>query len=984
MKLWQLRSVCLHLELHANISRAVEPSVVLFTSDKSSMDSAPSSDDFHFLGIDRKHLKEIRNRFLAINYQRLERTKKALSIQQARVIDLLPLLLHVNHPLLPGYIGQDTPAGLSGYKPDKFTLRQAKQLSRSFHYHPLKSRFQPIEALYIMGSVGTIGQSRKSDLDIWVCHSSDLKKNSILELQKKCQQITDWAKTIGLDICFFPMDAQQFRQGETTPLSEESSGSTQHGLLLDEFYRSAIYLGGRYPLWWFVPADHERDYENYSRELLEKRFLRQTEIIDFGAPQVAVTEYVTAAIWQLYKGIHSPHKSVLKLLLLEVYAAQYPQTQLLSVLFKSRVESGCDDINQLDPYLLVYSSLENYLQEKKADKRLDIVRRCLYFKVDKPLSRRSSVSVPTWQRLQLETLVNAWGWDKQFLRHLDQRRSWKTQQVVQERQQLVNELLNSYRFLAEFVRRQNASFRHLQSELSILGKKLYAAFERKGGKIEWINPDISPDISEPYLTLGRRPVLLSSKNSNNSSNWSLNALASQQEYLPDSQLKSSLSALELIVWAYCNEIFTSDTNCCLQTDSHSIYSLKNLYFALHQWLPLPLATTTQTDFEAKPHARSTMLVLNFHQPSTLATIGNELELDPLNVGKRHLSLISDGHILIHNSWNEVFVHSFGLNSLESLVTEYLRQLYLPAHAQAPKVTIFCREGDLSALLKQRVERLFDQLSDYFLSHKTNFPARFILQNNGTYSLWQKNGRQVDCDRFSQPEELLVYLGRPQHTLSPIRLDSQTLRNHPVAEVLKLPLSEAIQIVYLTRHDTADIYILDEKGSLFHTSMAFHDEATLLRPLHQFVRKTIDHQNLISDINSHFGIYPVEFYQLTGNPKNQGYTIEPKHIINNIDDLDFYKIQVIIDIDASGELYHVIYCEQEEFHQADYGIALFKVVASHILQMRDQKVRYPCYITDLDLSRGAELISPEHPLQVSHYLQLKNEIEARLNRELLML
>lgn len=938
------------------------------------MDPALSSDNYHFLGIDRKHLKEIRNRFLAINQQRLERTRNALSMPQSRVIDLLPLLLHVNHPLLPGYIGQNTPAGLCGYKPDKFTLRQAKQLSRSFQYHPLKSRQQPIEALYIMGSVGTIGQSRKSDLDIWVCHTASLKKNAIVELQEKCNRITQWAKTVNLDICFFPMDAQQFKMGETTPLSEESSGSTQHGLLLDEFYRSAIYLGGRYPLWWFVPAEHEADYERYSQELLQKRFLRESQVIDFGTPKVALTEYVTAAIWQLYKGIHSPHKSVLKLLLLEVYATQYPQTQLLSVLFKSRVESGCEDINQLDPYLLVYSALESYLLEQKAERRLDIVRRCLYFKVDKPISRRSSISTPAWQRQQMESLVTAWNWDKQHLRYLDQRRKWKTLQVLQERQLLVNELITSYEFLAEFVHTQQATFSHLQSELSILGKKLYASFERKAGKIEWINPDISPDISEPYLTIRPRP-------GRHNTHWSINAIAAQQEYQADTQLKSGLSALELLLWAYCNQIMDSDTNCCLQTDSHSIYSLKNLYHALTQWLPLPLAHNSQASFEKKPYARAIMVVLNFYQAPVLSSVSSDIELDPLNLGNTDQSLVNDAHILIHNSWNEVSVHSFEVNSLEALITEYLRQILALKAAPAPRLTVFSREGDFSALLKLRIENLLNQLAQSFHPDRAVTPTRYILQNEGLLNCWQANNQQINYEQLKQPGQLLEHLGRPQIALSAIHLDRYTLPHHPLAALVKLPVSAAIQVAYRANKDQTEVYVLDEKGSLFHTTMTFHSEASLLRPLHQFIRKTIHHQGLVTNGSEHFGVYPVEFYRLNQDKINQPFQIEPRHISNNINDLDFYNIQVIVDLNSGAELYHSIYCDQQEFQQADYGPDLFKAVASHILQLRGDKARYPCYITDLDLTHVAEQISPEQPLQVSHYLEFKDKIESQLNQAL---
>lgn len=64
-------------------------------------------------GIDRKVLGQLRQRFLAVNAGRLQRARQALSSRQERVLRLLPLLFHINHPLLPGYLSASTPAGLA-------------------------------------------------------------------------------------------------------------------------------------------------------------------------------------------------------------------------------------------------------------------------------------------------------------------------------------------------------------------------------------------------------------------------------------------------------------------------------------------------------------------------------------------------------------------------------------------------------------------------------------------------------------------------------------------------------------------------------------------------------------------------------------------------------------------------------------------------------------------------------------------------------
>ena len=116
----------------------------------------PDIDD----GIDRKVLTQLRARFLKVNAGRLERALLGLSSRQQMVLRLLPLLFHVNHPLLPGYVSGQTPAGVSGYEPDDDVLAEAQRLTRSFAYKGRRgSAPTPIQGLFLMGSLGTVAQA---------------------------------------------------------------------------------------------------------------------------------------------------------------------------------------------------------------------------------------------------------------------------------------------------------------------------------------------------------------------------------------------------------------------------------------------------------------------------------------------------------------------------------------------------------------------------------------------------------------------------------------------------------------------------------------------------------------------------------------------------------------------------------------------------------------------------------------------------------
>ncbi|MGD8559667.1 MAG: class I adenylate cyclase, partial [Gammaproteobacteria bacterium] len=397
-------------------------------------------------------LKQIKDRFVEINRQRLERTENALKWKQRNFLNLLPLFFHVNHKELPGYVSGDTPAGISQYSPDKQSLEAAKSLSKNFQYKESLAPRRDIHSLFIMGSVGTVAQSENSDFDIWLCYNPQLDDNRLTELRVKCDYIEVWAESIGLEVHFFPMNADKFREGEAHKLSSESSGSTQHHLLLEEFYRTSILLAGRYPVWWLVPPEQEKNYDEFVNHLLHNRFVDDDDVIDFGGlSKVPVEEFFGAGLWQVYKGIDSPYKSVLKILLMESYASSYPQCELLSQQYKQKVYDGTTDLNVLDPYVILLQRLEDYLIRREETERLELVRRCFYFKVNVPLSAPSR-GKDDWQRACLKELTATWHWSNDYVDELDKRDEWKIHRVLQERKVLVEHLTNSYMFLSKFAR----------------------------------------------------------------------------------------------------------------------------------------------------------------------------------------------------------------------------------------------------------------------------------------------------------------------------------------------------------------------------------------------------------------------------------------------------------------------------------------------------------------------------------------------------
>lgn len=935
----------------------------------------PNIDD----GIDRKVLTQLRARFMRVNHGRQLRAMQALSTRQQRVLTLLPLLFHVNHPLLPGYVSAQTPAGLSGYEPSAELLAEAQRLTRSFAYKPARGPAPtPIHGLFLMGSLGTVAQAEQSDMDLWVCHASDLTAAARDELRRKCELLQSWASTQGTEAHFFLIDPQRFRAGDReAQLTSDDCGTTQHFLLLDEFYRTAIWLGGRTPLWWLVPAVDEHRYELFTATLLSKRFVREEDVIDFGhLAHVPSGEFIGAGMWQLFKGIESPYKSALKLSLTEVYASEHPRVECLSLRFKQSVYDGQLDLDELDPYVLIYRLLEEYLVARGEPERLELMRRCLYLKVNKKVSKPPRNRAKSWQRLLLERLTAEWGWGERQLVMLDSRSQWKVRQVSAERRALVNELNYSYRFLTQFARSQTDDAAPDNRELAVLGRRLYAAFERRAGKVEFINPGIAPDLGEDTLTLVHCPTPKGER-------WALfNGSLGPQEWLDFAPLRQARSLIELLAWAHRNGVIDSGTHLSLHPGDSDLseFELGHLLASLNQALPMPLDSIAESALLRARQPAQVMLLVNvgidpLKQHSQMNVHMTSERTDPLGYSGVRENLVLTLDQITLNSWNELLVDRYdGANALLDCLTDLLNAL--PAHGELPSVRVHCFCRNRAAAIVERVEELVRELIAGLVSGQRQ---RYLLQITRRYHMLELAPGEVRHTTLDDLPALLEHLAQDRAEYNPLRLDRNVLEGEDLALILNASRPACIQVFYrLQEGETqAQITVLDEQGAVWRTQAPFHDEASLLAPLQRFLQSLLYRRNAALTLESPQAPLEIVYQQLQPAAPLRAQRLELRPAPLTQVSQPFYDVQAIVEPGSGQRAYISLYCNHREFSELEYGDSLFSNVARHILALRSEAERYPCYITDLDLSA---LLGDRQP-SVVHYLRYKASLEEALNNAL---
>ena len=931
-------------------------------------------------GID---FRAVKHRFMILNRERALRARFSLRERQSELLELLPLLFHVNHPMLPGFASREAPAGVWGYEPDDAVLRLARAHAKSFAYRRTPHKKTPIQALYFMGSTGTIAHAEGSDFDFWLCHDPALPAEQLVLLQGKASAIEVWARELGLEVHFFLVNAEEFRSGKLLELSSESSGSSQHYLLLDEFYRSGVLLAGMFPLWWLVPPEHEGRYEEYVEELKRKRFLYARDCIDFGGlHQIPAEEFIGAALWQLSKGIDSPYKSLLKLLLIESYASEYPHMSLLSKQLKQAVYNGLLSAERLDPYIMMLEKVTVYLAEAEERQRLDLSRRCFYFKTDLHLTEAPTSTRSDWRRERLAELVEEWGWNRTALTLLDAHHTWKVHRVVEERQVLFDALIKSYRFLSDFTRQHAGLAMISQQDLTTLGRKLYTAFERKAGKIDIINRGVYADLYEEHLTFSEIH-----NEDGDVIGWHLyRGVIQAQDMRMETPLKRSRSMIELLAWAWFNKIIGRHTSVVIfaPRSRHSNRDVENILTNLTQHFPLELLDSGDIrDYEKTASLLVNALFINTGMRASdnmtmtrnIAAMG---QTDPFRYGHDQVNLVMAMDHLQINSWREVTTHrNVGDNAVIESLCDYLKWYPRSAGLVPPVPHVYAMGAILGSAAGRRVEGLYRQVIELFYQSGSAHALRYLVTIGSSHFVIEMEGDIPRYHAFRSYSSLQQYLGQTGREHPSLVFDERSLKDSFLALIYSKNKFGTLQFFYYPSGTQVEVFVLDERGALFFQQTQYFDSATLLNQFTRFFEAVANRINFMQEngLGSR-RINAVEFYELSSDAMGRkdlkrvspGYGGAPSQ---------FFSLQVIVE-QQEDQAAFTLYCDNQEFSSLEYGGDLFAAVNEHVLQRRRSGQSYPVYITDISLDTAVIDEDKLDTLQTVHFLLYKRRIEQQLN------
>ena len=591
-------------------------------------------------------------RVLRYNKARIERALTLMPEKHRPLFHVLPFLVHVNHEALPGYVTPPTsdetvPFGINNYsfRPDVELALKRCFPAQSHLFADIKQiwpRQRAVDALVLMGSVGTIAQTDDSDFDFWVCIDGNRFSQAALALlQQKLTAIEKWAdETFGIEVQFFLSELDKVRQNDFGVAEGESAGSAQAMFLKAEFYNTNIVVAGKAPFWWLTP---EKTTEKQYRAIynsLEKGGSPDVDwFMDLGhLERLDASELFGAAIWQLGKAMDSPFKSVLKMAKLEVYLANISHGQPLCNLLKKHVHRGAEapgHVADIDPYALMFDELIAHYKKHGQAEDIAVLQQCLYLKCGSALSQPLvEGEQANFKRKIMASYAKQWGWSRKLIVHLDNQQDWTFNERVQLSRRIHRFLLKCYRRISKEISHHQQVMD--QKDMTVLGRRLSTYYAKKADKIEFLRRAFDESLYCEKITIAMRQLKIGDEV------WSAYAgdLLSKSGIMDESQkITQASTAIALMVWLVSSKII--DTNSKVYLDYNygevSELDLNDLLKHLCKYFPpVKVSSLPRNDLLAPERVTACFAIVNF---PTL----------------RQKATVEDVSILYTTSWGETFL-----------------------------------------------------------------------------------------------------------------------------------------------------------------------------------------------------------------------------------------------------------------------------------------------------------------------------------------
>tara|TARA_B100000686_G_scaffold335831_1_gene404928 strand:- start:2856 stop:4805 length:1950 start_codon:yes stop_codon:yes gene_type:complete len=618
-------------------------------------------------------------------------------------------MLHVNQKNIPGYISDDVPCGIFNYKLDQETQRVLEKIFPGIILRKTSEKKPIIQTILLMGSLGSIAQTKKSDLDYTLLiDKSDFTPESMKLFERKLKAIEDWTwKQYHLETHFFVNDINEVRENNFGESDSESTGTAMAKLLKEEMYRTMIIVAGRIPFWWIVPVEtDDNNYIKFFNKVQQRQtLLHREEFVDIGnCDDISPGEFFGGAIWALIKSFKSPFKTLMKMSLLEQYVFGHSKSNLLCHEIKKHVFNGTKPYIEIDPYITMFKRVENFFMENKTDKETEALRTAFYLKVGTQVQgEEMGKGSDIYRKDTLINLLNEWEWTAYKVDEINQYSLWQMHQKVELGNRINEILMGSYKNISDKNKSQEGGKSLItEKDTHLLGRKLFSFYNKAPYKVETIFVD--GNTAEKELTF-----YLHQENARDKGVWHAirgQTLDSLDAIDPGEILKKAFTLESICSFIAMNGLFSKETKILMRGGETAMkdHDVFNLLIHLSSFISkVNIANISNEDLLAEAYIKQLFCVINYGYPFPREIMFADPREAKTNkeLGefiRRRVERVKSMTYIIMNSWGELFCKTFaGLNSMGRCINDLALKVSLDQIDQPKFLRVYIptglKEGD---------------------------------------------------------------------------------------------------------------------------------------------------------------------------------------------------------------------------------------------------------------------------------------------------
>ena len=882
------------------------------------------------------HVIDARDLYLKWNEQQLENLADSLSDEFFSVINLIPLLLHVNSRYLPGYIGMDVPTGIYSYLPDQEVLKSANLINKKFqHQDEGRIKNSAIDGVYFQKTI------IDGIMKCWVFKGSNLTKDQVTQLREKFDKIVNWVSSQGLSLHFEFLSVQDFC--ESTKYSDNENKS----IFLDSYYSEAILLAGKYPVWWLVPPNKNNEYSAFVEHIKQARFVDAGEYIDLGSTNdFHKSDMLRYSVEQIKSVKKSAEICLVKLIIASRRCAEWPKVDGVSIRLKDSVyrSKGASSI-----YIVSTMMKETFVHDENAKKK---------YNLNKIISGLKRVS----ESLNSDVLDAYLGDD------------YYREGFVSEIDNVVS-YLNLFKLIAAVIKEKfseivdvcalNSSDADYNSALDVTVKNMLVFLSDNPNRVPIYNNKDSDDV-----VLDR--IQLKHEVGNETDKWSLVLLETEGN---EKTIEGFNNLLALLAWCWLNRLVNRLTqvsiNCPIQQvrQTEARYMLDVLMQGVN---PRLISDIPAEAFDHPIRPLQSLLFLNFMDDKA-AKISPLLIRDQLHDSSTSSAPQLYCEQLAVNSWGDAYIKQYiGNMGVLKCLCDWTHNSPLDSIPPPQNLEAFGHGTGDSTHIAQRVNQIYSEMVSFFYQGRS-LDGRFYLRLDSVFYIVRVEDGLLIPDKVGNKRELIESLEEPLGCFSPSMMESKAVVEEPLKEIYQLNKENVLQVFFKVSGRRAYCWVLDERGSLWRNVVDDFEQDSFLTHWLYFFKNIRNRLKTISNENKE--LPSLEIKQISANQLGglEFYLLGSDSLKGT---KKFIDVQVTIEHHEEGDQISLT-CDGKEFLYKDFKRnALIECV--HYISSKILVGSFlPIYVTDINVPFNLFNINQRDEIQSSHILKFKRSFESRI-------